>query len=162
MNKTRPSILAQIKKIFKQVLKYSLILLLVLITIFTIHNYPFSSEPKVLPRLSDTNNIRRNLESIINTSDYRNAKNVAALDTVAERIRLEFVKYTDRVSIQDYKVNENGFKNIIASFGPINGQRIIVGAHYDVRHEEDGADDNASGVAGILELARLLKGQSLK
>jgi hypothetical protein len=162
MNRTRPSIPAQIKKILKQVLKWSLVLLLLLITIFTIHNYPFSSEPKDLPRLSDTNNIRRNLGSIINTPGYRNAKNVAMLDTVAERIRLEFIKHTDRVSIQAYNVNENRYKNIIASFGPEGGERIIVGAHYDVRHDEDGADDNASGVAGILELARLLKGRPLK
>jgi hypothetical protein len=162
MNRIRPSITVQIKQIFKRAVIGCLIILLFSITIFTIHNYPFSSEPKDLARLSDTNNIRRNLESIINTPGYRNAKNVAVLDTVAEKIRMEFVKHTDRVSIQDFKVNENGYKNIIASFGPQDGERIIVGAHYDVRHEEDGADDNASGVAGILELARLLKGQSLK
>jgi hypothetical protein len=59
-------------------------------------------------------------------------------------------------------VNGNTYKNIIASFGPENGKRIIVGAHYDVCGNQDGADDNASGVAGILELARLLKTQALK
>lgn len=59
--------------------------------------------------------------------------------------------------------------NIIAHFGPRNGVPIIVGAHYDAdsKHKNDdgsyalethtpGADDNASGVAGLLELARLL------
>jgi len=38
----------------------------------------------------------------------------------------------------------------------------VVGAHYDVAGEQPGADDNASGVAGLLELARLLKGQSFR
>jgi Zn-dependent M28 family amino/carboxypeptidase len=75
---------------------------------------------------------------------------------------MEFLKHTNRVFIQHYKVNGNDYKNIIASFGPEEGERIIVGAHYDVRREEDGADDNASGVAGILELAKLFKGQALK
>ena len=39
---------------------------------------------------------------------------------------------------------------------------MVVGAHYDVAGEQPGADDNASGVAGLLELARLLKGQSFR
>lgn len=33
---------------------------------------------------------------------------------------------------------------------------MVVGAHFDVCGEQAGADDNASGVAGLLELARLL------
>jgi len=32
-----------------------------------------------------------------------------------------------------------------------------VGAHYDAAGEQPGADDNASGVAGVIELARLLR-----
>ncbi|MCH7921972.1 MAG: M20/M25/M40 family metallo-hydrolase [Nitrospinae bacterium] len=34
---------------------------------------------------------------------------------------------------------------------------ILIGAHYDTVPSTPGADDNASGVAGLLELARLLK-----
>ena len=146
----------------KKVILYTFLLILVLLVIFAIQNYPVSSEAKNFSRLSDTVNIRRNLESIINTPDYRNHKNVGILDTVAERIRKEFLKYTNRISIQDYKVNGNSYKNIISSFGPEDGKRIIVGAHYDICREQDGADDNASGVAGVLELAKLLKGQVLK
>jgi Zn-dependent M28 family amino/carboxypeptidase len=33
---------------------------------------------------------------------------------------------------------------------------VVVGAHYDVCGDQDGADDNASAVAAMLELARLL------
>jgi Zn-dependent M28 family amino/carboxypeptidase len=146
----------------KRIIKYALLLIVILLTIVVIQNYPVSSEAKSFERLADTINIRRNLESIINTAGYRNYKNVAVLDTVAERIKKEFQRYTNRVSTQDYKVDEKGYKNIIASFGPEDGERIIVGAHYDVSHEQDGADDNASGVAGVLELAKLLKGQPLK
>ena len=46
-------------------------------------------------------------------------------------------------------------------FGPENAPRIVVGAHYDVCGYQQGADDNASGVAGLLELARLLQNQKL-
>jgi Zn-dependent M28 family amino/carboxypeptidase len=34
---------------------------------------------------------------------------------------------------------------------------VIVGAHYDTVYDCPGADDNTSGVAGLLEFARLLK-----
>jgi Zn-dependent M28 family amino/carboxypeptidase len=146
----------------KRVIKYTLLIILLLIVVFAIQNYPVSSDAKNLTRLSDTTNIRKNLKSIINTADYRNYKNIEVLDTVAERVRMEFLKHTHRVTVQNYKVNENNYKNIIASFGPEDGERIIVGAHYDVCRDQDGADDNASGVAGILELARLLKDQQLK
>lgn len=47
-------------------------------------------------------------------------------------------------------------KNIIGSFSPQARPRIIVGAHYDAYMSNPGADDNASGVASLLELSRLL------
>ncbi len=39
-------------------------------------------------------------------------------------------------------------------------QIIVVGAHYDTEENTPGADDNASGVAGVVELARRLKDTS--
>ncbi|HEY6125844.1 MAG TPA: M28 family peptidase, partial [Steroidobacteraceae bacterium] len=48
------------------------------------------------------------------------------------------------------------FRNLIARFGPREGPLIVIGAHYDSCGDTPGADDNASGVAGLLELARLL------
>ena len=49
----------------------------------------------------------------------------------------------------------------MCSFGTNNNKHVIVGAHYDVCGDQEGADDNASGVVGLLELARMLEGQSL-
>lgn len=40
------------------------------------------------------------------------------------------------------------------------GPSLLVGAHYDSVLGCPGANDNASGVAGVLELARLLRGQA--
>ena len=38
------------------------------------------------------------------------------------------------------------------------GQVVLVGAHYDTVRQSPGADDNASGVAALLELGRCLSG----
>ena len=43
-----------------------------------------------------------------------------------------------------------------ASFGPLTAERVVIGAHYDGCEPFPAADDNASGVAVLLELARLL------
>ncbi len=54
------------------------------------------------------------------------------------------------------KVKRGPYRNVIASFGPETGERVVIGAHYDAFGEYPAADDNASGAAGLLELARLL------
>ena len=69
-----------------------------------------------------------------------------------------------RVRIQKFPVEEREYSNVIADFGPEDGPLIIVGAHYDSYGETyrepalytPGADDNASGVAGLLALADIL------
>ena len=145
----------------KKILKYFVAIVLVLIAFFIIQNYPVASAPKDLPRLADTLNLKRNFDLILNTEKPRHYKNVTVLDTVAERIRNEFSKYTLQTGMQEYNVEGNTYKNVVASFGPEDAEVVIIGAHYDVCGEQDGADDNASGVVGLLELARLLKDQPL-
>jgi Zn-dependent M28 family amino/carboxypeptidase len=70
-------------------------------------------------------------------------------------------RFATRALEQPYAIGRVAFKNVIARFGPESGSRIVVGAHYDACGPHPGADDNASGVAGLLELARLLDGQEL-
>jgi Peptidase family M28 len=147
---------------FKKIIKYTLFVILLLLAILFLQNYPASSEPKNLARLSDTVAIRKNLEAIINTPQKRNFNHIEILDSTANFIQSQFLKYSNRVTIQKYKARDKSYSNIIASFGPEAGERIIVGAHYDVCGEQDGADDNASGTVGILELARLLANTELK
>jgi len=53
--------------------------------------------------------------------------------------------------------SEEKFHNLVASLGT-SKEVVVVGAHYDSIPPTPGADDNASGVAILLELARLFKG----
>ncbi len=48
--------------------------------------------------------------------------------------------------------------NLIAVHEGLSPRQIIVGAHYDSGDEADGADDNASGIGVLLEVAGLLRG----
>ena len=110
---------------------------------------------------ADTTRIKRDLTAITKTTQSRNYQNVETLNTVAEYIFLELQKVCDTVYYQSYAVQGVEYKNVIGSIGLSNDKRVIVGAHYDVAGNQEGADDNASGVVGLLELARLLSGETL-
>lgn len=86
----------------------------------------------------------------------RNYKNLSSLDSAANYIFKELEKLDCQVAFQPFEVEGRKYKNIIGTFNPQKGQRIVIGAHYDVYGEQEGADDNASGVAGLLETARLI------
>lgn len=53
-------------------------------------------------------------------------------------------------------------KNVIIELPGASADLVIVGAHYDSAAGSPGADDNASGVASTLELARALSAQGLE
>jgi len=111
---------------------------------------------------TDTLRLEKHLTTITKSPAFRNYSNVEELDRVCDYIASEFNQHTDSTKFQNFSVNGSTYRNVIASFGTNNEHRIIVGAHYDVCGNQEGADDNASGVVGLLELARLLKNDTLK
>jgi Zn-dependent M28 family amino/carboxypeptidase len=78
------------------------------------------------------------------------------LDRVAAYVRQEFEAAGARVSEQPYQADGKTYRNVVAAFGRASEERIVVGAHYDTYGPLPGADDNASGVAGLIELAYLV------
>jgi Zn-dependent M28 family amino/carboxypeptidase len=86
----------------------------------------------------------------------RNYKHPENLDRAAAYIRREFENTDGRISEQAYRVDSLAYRNVILELGPQTQERIVIGAHYDVAGEFPGSDDNASGIAGLIELARLL------
>jgi hypothetical protein len=105
--------------------------------------------------------IEKHLSVITKTEKSRNYKNLKTLNFVADYIKKELDKVCDSVINQNFKVNTTIYKNVIGSLGLEHKHRIIIGAHYDVCANSEGADDNASGVVGLLELARLLSKEKL-
>ena len=108
------------------------------------------------------NALKKDLRFLTELEQPRNYQNIESLNKVAEYLKSELSKVCDSVAFQNYTVNTKAYKNVIGSIGLQHSERIIIGAHYDVYGNSKGADDNASGVAGLLELARLLKGAKLK
>lgn len=110
---------------------------------------------------ADTTLIKQHLVNITKTEKFRNHKNINQLNEIADYIKSSFQTYTDSVVFQEFDVHGKTYKNVIASFGTEHKKRVIIGAHYDVCGNQEGADDNASGIVGLLELARMLKGEQL-
>ena len=112
---------------------------------------------------SDSLLIIRHLKTITKTDGYRNYKNIPLLNQTAEYILSVFSKYADTAYYQPYQVENETYKNVICRLGNDNNNPLVViGAHYDVCGEQEGADDNASGIVGLLELVRLLSKEKLK
>jgi hypothetical protein len=112
--------------------------------------------------LTDSLRIKNDLRIITKTEKSRNCKNIETLNFVADYIYQELLKTCDTVYYQPYFVNGREYKNVIGSIGRNKVETIVVGAHYDVFEDQEGADDNASGVVGMLELSRLLSKKELK
>ena len=127
----------------------------ILFLVLSIH---VNSQTKPINALKFTsqNRIKNDLIKITQTQESRNYQNIKTLNSVACYIKTELAKVSDSVAFQSYYVNETNYKNVIGSIGIKHKERIIIGAHYDVFGDQQGADDNASGVTGLLELARLL------
>ncbi len=99
--------------------------------------------------------LREHVESL--TSGPRDYTQVENLKGTAVYIGDVWKRLGYEVGFQSFQVAGQVYQNIIAEIGPEKADQIVIGAHYDVEGPFPGADDNASGVAGILELARLLK-----
>ena len=128
---------------------------------------------KLLLREVSSDNIRSNLITI--SSYHTRHTKSKYINEVAEWLKNQFkiMGYQD-VSFHTYRENIDGddydLKNIVCKKDGINNECvIIVCAHYDSRVKNlrdstsraPGANDNASGVSAILEIARILHKQKL-
>lgn len=96
-------------------------------------------------------------QTLISSTPFRNHQNTSALTALATYIYGMFEQNCDRVEYQPYTVDGAEYNNVICHFNGDSEDLVVVGAHYDVAGEQDGADDNASGVASVLQLAQLIK-----
>jgi Zn-dependent M28 family amino/carboxypeptidase len=115
---------------------------------------PGEGETSIRPQ-ADPSRLRAHVEALVALGP-RDVSHPKGLDQAAAHLAAAFREHTPHVAMQPYEVSGRTYQNVVARFGPAARERIVVGAHYDTAGPLPGADDDASGVAGLLELARLL------
>lgn len=104
----------------------------------------------------DPGRLRAHVVMLSQTLHPRDWTHVENLDKCASYVGTQFTNAGAEVAQQVFDVQGRQYRNVIGRFGAGRGSRIVVGAHYDARGQTPGADDNASGVAALVELAYLL------
>lgn len=108
------------------------------------------------PHLARVVNLQTHVKILSNEFIPRSWRHRANLERAANYIAASLKDSGARIGEQVFSANGRPYRNILAAFGPDKEPWIVVGAHYDVAGDGPGADDNASAVAGLLELGRLL------
>jgi len=115
---------------------------------------PLTSEEKSLAAV-----LKRHVEAI--GSRPHNIEHPDELEEAARYIETSLGALGYTVNRHPFTVDETTVRNIEVVISPAStGNKvptIVVGAHYDSCENASGANDNASGVAAVLELARLLR-----
>lgn len=93
----------------------------------------------------------------------RNLWRDGTLDSTADYIEETLQAMGYAVSSQAYTVQGTSVRNLeaVLSGTSLAEEIVLIGAHYDTVRGSPGANDNASGVAALLEIARLLAAKPL-
>ena len=149
-----------------------LLLLAALFGAYALLVQPFVRVQPFTPPAVDTVCLDNHVRMLSQTLYPRSFDQPDKLEAAASYIHEEFAKTGAAVEDQVFSVEGLRYRNVIVRFGPKDGPLLVIGAHYDshgvapegAKHPKGftpqthtpGADDNASGVAGLLELSRLL------
>jgi Zn-dependent M28 family amino/carboxypeptidase len=119
---------------------------------------PVRDEPSLEQRL------RGHVVTLAGTIGERNVWRPKALHAAADYIRTSFTSAGCVVVPQGYETQGVHCENLEVTLPgrASNGEIIVVGAHYDTVLGSPGADDNASGVATLIEIACALGPRPLR
>ena len=139
--------------------------LLALIALFfpiSIH-MPGDSYSGPLPPLSSQElelreRLQSHVEALARRIGERNLYRHGALQAAADYIQSTLEGFGYEVEVQEYRMGDKAVRTLIASLAgmPKGDEVVLAGAHYDSVRGSPGVNDNASGVATLLEIARLL------
>lgn len=107
--------------------------------------------------------LRRHVQRLAGDIGERHARRPEALEGAARAITDELRTYGYVVEEQPFEAGGVTVRNLTAELRGSNGvgpsSILVVGAHYDTARGTPGANDNASGVAATLVLAKRLVGK---
>lgn len=133
-------------------------------TVFMISLPGKSYSGPLQPLTAEEQRIAENLHGhvVAVASSEHNMFRPAALEAAARYIETELTRLGYVVEAQSYEIAAGRARNIEATLAGADSQVIVVGAHYDSVMGSPGANDNGSGVAATLELARLMRSASVR
>jgi hypothetical protein len=103
--------------------------------------------------------LRRDVATLAEQIGERSVPRHEGLAAAADHVERALLAAGHRVSRQRYEVRGRACDNVEAEIAGRSREIVIVGAHYDSVAGTTGADDNASGVAALLALARAFSGK---
>jgi Zn-dependent M28 family amino/carboxypeptidase len=109
-------------------------------------------------------NLRRHVQELAGRIGERNMHRMGALQAAAHYVETQFRAAGLEVTSETYEINNDSVRNLVATIrGRVRPHEIvIVGAHYDSILGSPGANDNASGVAALLSIARSLAAEEAR
>jgi Zn-dependent M28 family amino/carboxypeptidase len=120
--------------------------------------------PPLGPDVVLIDNLRRHVDRLAGLIGPRHVGLPKALAAAATLVEQELLSVGYAVERQAYRAGGQEVENLIAQLpGSSRADEIVVvGAHYDTVPATPGADDNASAVAVLLEVARLMRSRQFE
>ncbi len=100
-------------------------------------------------------NLYRHVEFLTVNIGERHLWKEGSLERAADYIESVLTSFGYPVKRQTYPCYGRNVSNLMVEKKGEDEETVVIGAHYDTVPGTPGADDNASAVAGLLELARL-------
>ena len=115
--------------------------------------------PETLPKINP-DLIKKHLDAVARPRDI--FQNPETLREVQIYIEDELISYGYQIYRDLFRLEGQTFENVVAtSASSLQQKRFIIGAHFDAVAGTHGADDNASGIAAMLEAARILSNSTV-
>ncbi|HLP74211.1 MAG TPA: M28 family peptidase [Bacteroidales bacterium] len=109
---------------------------------------------------ADKNRMYADIDFLTSLQPARHYLNTESLGKATDYISDQLIKAGLQPERQTWSFSTRQYSNIVAKYKRGEKKRMVIGAHYDVAGDQPGADDNASGIAGLLETARLISAEN--
>jgi len=141
----------------------------VVVSVWRMIEMPLRSYRGPLPTLNASQSesaarLANHIRYLSETIGERNIPHPGSLEKTVDYVRTQLAAQGYTVKEQSYSIDGHKVSNLeVQLLGAVPGDgAIVLGAHYDSADGTVGADDNASGVAALLELARILREAKLR
>lgn len=119
-----------------------------------------SATPLTSDEIKLRDELRADVEMLGGQIGERNLNRYPELQAAAEFIESSFARAGLQAQRDSYTLNNLVCHNIAAEITGSSAEIVVIGAHYDSVFGAPGANDNGSGIAAMLALARRFAGRS--